>query len=528
MMVAAHEPSGFDGLLVHVEVDIRRGIPAVDLVGLAEGAVREARERVRAAVRNSGFEFPLDRVLVNLAPADFPKEGSAYDLPIALAILGEAGILPDPGRPILALGELRLDGRVEAVRGALPAVAAGLASGIEDFVFPESNLAEARSLGRGRVYGLSCLSEAVGLLERLREERPPADLEGKSAAGGLMDAEGGAERTQISSESSPPEGDFSDIRGLERARRALEVAAAGGHNVLLFGPPGSGKTMSAHRLPSILPDLPEEDAVAVTKLYSLSGLLPESSGPLRRPPFRAPHHSASREGLVGGGRVLRPGEASLAHKGVLFIDEAPEFHRDALQSLREPLEEGRVSLARAGRTVRLPADFQLVLAANPCPCGNLGREGRACRCSLQEIDHYWKRLGGPLLDRIDIRVPLRPADVRDLVGPPGESSASIRARVERAVLLQRERYRGLGFDRNSRIPAGSIGRFCGLETRVAATFALAVAKLNLSSRACHSALRLARTIADLAASERIEEDHLLEAIQHRRYGDGDYYWQMQQ
>jgi magnesium chelatase family protein len=320
-------------------------------------------------------------------------------------------------------------------------------------------------------------------------------------------------------------GDLSDIRGHAELKRALEIAAAGRHHVMLFGPPGSGKTMAARRLPSLLPELDREEALAVTRIHSIAGALPSDAGLVRRPPFRMPHHSASSEGIIGGGRLLKPGEASLAHHGILFLDEAPEFGVRLLQSLREPIEDGWISIARAGSTVRYPAGLQLVLAFNPCPCGNLGRASHSCICSPIEVHRYWRRVGGALLDRIDLRVPLSPVPPSEMCAAehPGAADRA-RERVREAIAVQKRRFAGLGFCNNGRIPAGMMEKFCPLDEECRQVLIKASAALGVSSRAFHSILRMARTIADLEGEGNISEPHLREAIQLRRYGDGDYYW----
>jgi len=514
MEVYAYAPTGFDGGLVRVEVDIRRGLPAFDLTGLPDDAVRESRERVRAAVRNAGFEFPVDRILVNLSPADLRKTGASFDLPIALGILARSGQVPDCGRPVLAIGELGLGGEVRSTRGALSAVAIGLEAGIEDFAVPRENLEEARALRRGTIRGVSSLREFCDLF---LSSAAPSDSEEAP-----MSAYSSTTPSRIASMSP---GDFSDIRGQPQLRRALEVAAAGGHHILLFGPPGVGKTLAARRFPTILPDLENKDAIEATKLHALAGALSPGSGLLRRPPFRSPHHGASAEGVIGGGRWIRPGEISLAHGGVLFLEEAPEFRSDILQALREPLEEGNISIARAETTMAFPARFQLILAANPCPCGSLGRPGAVCLCSIQDLRRYWKKLGGPLLDRIDIRVPVKPAPLRDLCHQ-AEDSGRIRARVEAARSLQADRYEGMGFSVNGRLPAGTIDRFCAPNAEISSFLEKQTTSLGLSSRAIHSILRVSRTIADLASEQKLSAAHVAEAVELRRYGDEDPFWKI--
>jgi len=514
-IVSSHAPVGFDGELVSVEVDIRRGLPGVDLVGLPDNAVRESRERVRVAIRNSALQFPEDHILVSLAPAGLRKEGASFDLPIALGVLAASGqVGPVPEGNIMVLGELTLSGAVRPVRGALSAVATGLSAGIGDFMVPVENVDEARALGAGRIHGIGSLAEAARLYTLIAagdEMPPPAQPQAGSA-----DGDDYAPSTTET---------IADIRGHDLLKRALEIAAAGRHHLLLFGPPGCGKTMAARRLPGLLPPLEREEALEVTRLHSLAGVLSHGMGLIRWPPVRVPHHSASSEGILGGGRLLRPGEASLAHHGILFLDEAPEFGSALLQGLREPVEEGRVTIARAGSTVTWPARFQLVLAFNPCPCGNLGRRGRVCACSPVEIHRYWRRMGGALLDRVELRVPVDPVSAADMCGAPiRDEGRRIAARVAEAAAVQRRRHAGRGFTWNARIPTGLVDEICPLDEQSRLALRDAAERLAISSRAFHAVLRIARTIADLDASPCIRERHLLEAVEHRKYGDGDFRW----
>jgi magnesium chelatase family protein len=520
-VIASQAPVGIEGIPIQVEVDIRRGLPGIEVVGLPDGAVREARDRVRVAIRNSGFRFPSDRILVNLSPAGIKKEGASYDLAIALAILKASEQIPFPyNRRIMVVGELNLRGTVLPVRGVLSAVASGLQDGIRHFLVPQQNLAEARALRGEGIFGISSLRAAAAVLKRLA----------RGGSGPVAGPDGAAADSPDAPDRPAAHwGDLADIKGQPLLKRALEVAAAGRHHLLLFGPPGSGKTMAARRLPSILPPLSWEESLLVTRIHSTAGVLPAGAGLVRDPPFRLPHHSASAEGIIGGGKIPRPGEVSLAHEGVLFLDEAAEFSTALLQSLREPMEEGSITIARAGTSMRFPARFQLVLAMNPCPCGNLGKKQATCFCSVLEISRYWRKLGGALLDRVDLRIPLEPVRFDQLGGEAaaGESSSSVLRRVAAAIRRQRARYQGFSFSRNAHLPAGMVDRFCAPDPEGRTVLQDAAEQFSLSSRAFHSILKVARTIADLEASQRIGRDHLLEAVQYRRYCEGDVYWNYQ-
>jgi magnesium chelatase family protein len=517
MAIVAYTPYGAEGIIIRVEADIRRGIPGIDISGLAEGAVREARERVRAAFRNSGYSFPADRILINLAPAGIRKEGASLDLSIALAVMAAAGMVQVPA-DLMALGELELSGRLRPVRGVLAAVAAGLKGGVRRFIVPVENAGEAAILAGDRFFAAASLAETVHALEITTGA---GDLPRNSFKAGNETG------TAVHLDAPAVWGDFAEVRGQGRYKRALEIAAAGGHNLLAFGPPGAGKTMLARRLPSIMAPLDPEEAVEVTRIHSLAGRIrPDLSGPLIRwPPFRSPHHSASAEGIIGGGRTVKPGEISLAHWGVLFLDEAPEFRSTVLQSLREPLEDRVVTIVRAEGPVQLPADFQLLLAANSCPCGRLGMTGESagiCLCSSGEIQRYWKKIGAALLDRIELRVPISAPGLEALGGKRKENSEQTAKRVLAAVKIQKERFKGTGIRRNARMTPARIEQFCVLTSRAREAFQEASAMLGFSGRAYHAVLRVARTIADLEGKDSLDTAHILEAVQHRRLGDDPY------
>ncbi len=496
---------GVDAYLVEVEVDIAYGLPNFTIVGLPEISVKESKERVRSAIHNSGYTFPDDRITVNLAPASIKKEGTGFDLPIAVGILAASRLIPaEAVSKCLILGELSLDGRIKPVNGSLPMAIAARQAGYPALVIPFENRLEAAVVQDIIALPVTTLSQLVDFFRGYtRIEPEKADI------------------SRIFDKTLEYESDYAEVMGQELAKRALEVAAAGGHNLIMIGPPGSGKTMLAKRIPSILPPISFEESIETTKIFSVSGMLDKEQAMVTARPFRSPHHTISDAGLIGGGHFPRPGEVSLAHNGVLFLDELPEFKKHVLEVLRQPIEDHKVTLSRAATTITYPSSFMLVAAMNPCPCGYFSDPKHACSCSSQQIHKYRSKISGPLLDRIDIHVNVPAVPYKDLMGSGlQEPSSAIQNRVATARAIQSERFSNLSIYCNAQMSSRQIRKFCQTDDVSGALLESAIDRLGLSARAYNRILKIARTIADLDAASDIRVEHVAEAIQYRSLDRG--------